>query len=456
MVLDIFNSRFYKNLDDNILVNDMSDNDVVACYELPCHSQQSRGFKRSAEDPVIMPVYLVEPPARHRTTFGSASPTYFGYPFLVVVGPEEAKSLDAIYDLVVDRLQRWTVQVRDLYQWEAGTISTPMEEVPISLSPNPVLESVTEIKENGDVVTVQEAAAPEEGDIVDEKNLVIQEQDYESMDTGDDSPRQVGFKRDIFQLLAHSNGTQYCCGYSTAAGSKSESLELRVKEADEENPYLIHDGEAILAQFDEHTKAYYFGEPNKFEHARWALWEEFVHPELKASREVALQKKTRGISLQDCLDEFTKEEQLGEDDLWYCPRCKKHQQATKRFDLWSVPDVLVVHLKRFSNSRILRDKIDTFVDFPLTGLDLTSMAGVRKAAQNLAEAGEDLPALGLEDTEDPLIYDLFAVDEHLGGLGGGHYRAYAFNAADQKWYHFDDSYVTAARAEAAVVSYLMY
>src|SRR5216683_1568474 len=45
----------------------------------------------------------------------------------------------------------------------------------------------------------------------------------------------------------------------------------------------------------------------------------------------AAAKTLRGISLQDCLDEFTKEEQLGEDDLWYCPQCKKHQQATKKF-----------------------------------------------------------------------------------------------------------------------------
>ena len=54
--------------------------------------------------------------------------------------------------------------------------------------------------------------------------------------------------------------------------------------------------------------------------------------------------------------------------------------------------------------------------------------------------------------DDPLIYDLYAVDEHLGGLGGGHYRAYAMNHEDDKWYHFDDSYVKTAKPEDAVVS----
>jgi len=49
-----------------------------------------------------------------------------------------------------------------------------------------------------------------------------------------------------------------------------------------------------------------------------------------------------------------------------------------------------------------------------------------------------------------LIYDLFAVDEHIGGLGGGHYRAYALNHVTGKWYHFDDSHVTLAHPEEAV------
>lgn len=51
--------------------------------------------------------------------------------------------------------------------------------------------------------------------------------------------------------------------------------------------------------------------------------------------------------------------------LRYCPTCKKHQQATKKFDLWSLPKILVVHLKRFSYNRYWRDKLDTVVEFPV-------------------------------------------------------------------------------------------
>ena len=107
------------------------------------------------------------------------------------------------------------------------------------------------------------------------------------------------------------------------------------------------------------------------------------------------------ITLQDCLDEFTKEEMLGQDDLWYCPGCKKHQQASKKFDLWGVPDVLVVHLKRFSSSRVLRDKIDELVEFPVEGLDLGGWAMERSVRRRLAEArGEAVAALAASFLED--------------------------------------------------------
>jgi ubiquitin carboxyl-terminal hydrolase 4/11/15 len=37
------------------------------------------------------------------------------------------------------------------------------------------------------------------------------------------------------------------------------------------------------------------------------------------------------------------------------------------------------------------------------------------------------------------IYDLYAISNHYGGLGGGHYTAYAKNK--NSWYDFNDSSV---------------
>lgn len=61
---------------------------------------------------------------------------------------------------------------------------------------------------------------------------------------------------------------------------------------------------------------------------------------------------------------------LGADNTWYCPQCKEHQRAKKRMELWTLPDVLIVHLKRFSQDRWHRHKVTTLVDFPFEGLDL--------------------------------------------------------------------------------------
>lgn len=429
-------------------MTDIGDNDDIMCFELPCHSQQSRTYQKQEGDPFIVPVFLTTSPKARQTYNSTANPPMIGKPFIIVVNQEQATSMDIMYEVVVNQLQRWTQHVRDLFQWEHGP-STPMEEVPIPIS-GPPPDSLTEIKENGDVVPVHEPAV-EEGDIADERVEPTEEQD---MDIVDDIPRRTGPKKDLFRLHLQPSTAQYAVGYGTwQASLKNDLWETRKTLAKgKEPPVLLTFGDALICEFDENVQGYYFGEKQQWEHSTWRSFKEFTHPELVASREAAGQKKKRGITLQDCLDEFTKEEQLGEDDLWYCPRCKKHQQATKRFDLWSVPDVLVVHLKRFSSSRILRDKIDVLVDFPVEGLDLSQMVMERKVAHRLAAAGEDVQALGLNDVEEPLLYDLFAVDEHLGGLGGGHYRAFAYNEGDDKWHHFDDSYVTPSQPRSAVVS----
>ena len=77
------------------------------------------------------------------------------------------------------------------------------------------------------------------------------------------------------------------------------------------------------------------------------------------------------VNLDDCIKQFTTTEKLGSDDPWFCPRCKKHQEATKKFDLWNLPKVLIIHMKRFSYSRFWRDKLDTMVDFPIHGLNMS-------------------------------------------------------------------------------------
>uniref|UniRef100_A0A8C4U5D5 Ubiquitin carboxyl-terminal hydrolase n=1 Tax=Falco tinnunculus TaxID=100819 RepID=A0A8C4U5D5_FALTI len=141
------------------------------------------------------------------------------------------------------------------------------------------------------------------------------------------------------------------------------------------------------------------------------------------------------VKLKDCIELFTTKEKLGAEDPWYCPNCKEHQQATKKLDLWSLPPVLVVHLKRFSYSRYMRDKLDTLVDFPINDLDMSEFL--------------------INPNAGPCRYNLIAVSNHYGGMGGGHYTAFAKNKDDGIWYYFDDSSVSSG-CEDQIVSKAAY
>ena len=50
------------------------------------------------------------------------------------------------------------------------------------------------------------------------------------------------------------------------------------------------------------------------------------------------------------------------------------------------------------------------------------------------------------------MYELYAVSNHYGSLGGGHYTAYAKNHRENKWYKFDDSSVSSVQAESVKTS----
>lgn len=165
--------------------------------------------------------------------------------------------------------------------------------------------------------------------------------------------------------------------------------------------------------------------------------ESLQDPAIKINQRRRQTRKSRGITLDECLDEFERAEVLSEEDMWYCPRCKEHRRASKKFDLWKTPDYLVAHLKRFSSSGYRRDKLDVLVDFPIEELDLTSRV------------------IEKEDGKSE-VYDLIAVDDHYGGLGGGHYTAYAKNFVDGKWYNYNDSSVSLVSDPQSVITSAAY
>ncbi|XP_061596325.1 ubiquitin carboxyl-terminal hydrolase 2-like isoform X2 [Cololabis saira] len=133
------------------------------------------------------------------------------------------------------------------------------------------------------------------------------------------------------------------------------------------------------------------------------------------------QKSSSEVTLRDCLRLFTKEDVLDGDERPTCNRCKARRKCTKRFSIQKFPQILVLHLKRFSDSNVRASKLCTFVNFPVKDLDMREFS---------AEAGEHP------------VYNLYAVSNHVGSTLGGHYTAYCRNPALGEWYHYNDSRVS--------------
>lgn len=140
------------------------------------------------------------------------------------------------------------------------------------------------------------------------------------------------------------------------------------------------------------------------------------------------------VTLQECLGLFTAPERLDEQNSWYCGSCKEHRRATKTVKLWRLPEVLVLSLKRFEVregggfgwSGPANVKIEAPVDFPIDGLDL----------RPFCHEGARI---------DRSLYDLFAVCNHYGRMGFGHYTAFARDwegdGLASRWSCFDDNSV---------------
>lgn len=138
-------------------------------------------------------------------------------------------------------------------------------------------------------------------------------------------------------------------------------------------------------------------------------------------------------ALRDCFLAFLAAERLESGESWHCERCKRAVLATKKLDLWRLPSLLILHLKRFSYggtaggiyvSSFAGAKITTRLDFPCDELDL---------AEFLVPGA---PSTGAAQ------YELFAVSQHFGSLHCGHYTAVVRHRGTKRWMEADDCAVT--------------
>ncbi|XP_042870141.1 ubiquitin carboxyl-terminal hydrolase 20-like isoform X5 [Penaeus japonicus] len=134
------------------------------------------------------------------------------------------------------------------------------------------------------------------------------------------------------------------------------------------------------------------------------------------------------VSLHHCLAAFFSADELKGDNMYSCEKCGKLRNGVKYSKVVHLPEVLIIHLKRFRHEYMFSSKISQYVSFPLHGLDLT-------------------PFLHKDCTSEVVTYDLYAVICHHGTAGGGHYTSYCQNWSNGRWYEFDDQYVTEVSPE---------
>ncbi|XP_016324212.1 ubiquitin carboxyl-terminal hydrolase 31 isoform X4 [Sinocyclocheilus anshuiensis] len=189
----------------------------------------------------------------------------------------------------------------------------------------------------------------------------------------------------------------------------------------------------IVVEWDKETKEYLFGHTE----------EEYIPDAESVYLHREQHHQPQACTLAQCFQLYTKEEQLAPDDAWRCPHCRQLQQGRIKLSLWTLPDVLILHLKRFRQEGDRRVKMQNMVRFPLIGMDMAPHVVKR------SQSSWSLPThwspwrrpYGLGRNPDDYLYDLYAVCNHHGNMHGGHYTAYCKNSMDGQWYCFDDSEV---------------
>jgi ubiquitin carboxyl-terminal hydrolase 8 len=132
------------------------------------------------------------------------------------------------------------------------------------------------------------------------------------------------------------------------------------------------------------------------------------------------------ISIFDCLDLYGKDEELCNENAWFNDKTNRKEDVKKSTVFWSLPNILIVHLKRFNNAN---RKIHTMVTTPITDVDFSRWISGYNASE--------------------YIYDLFGTGNHSGSVLGGHYTANIKNA-NGKWYSFNDTRVEEIRENSVI------
>jgi len=165
------------------------------------------------------------------------------------------------------------------------------------------------------------------------------------------------------------------------------------------------------------------------------------------SLSLAIPDSHSSVKLEECLKNYASTVTLTntptQENKYKCDNCKGYRDASQNTFLWNSPEILIIHMKRFTNKMIgnhcYTEKNSTMIEYPLKDLDLSNAYSPYNKKN--------------------YKYELYGVVKQMGSLNGGHYIACCKNPINDKWYEFDDSHVTGiptAKVENEVISRSAY
>jgi len=137
---------------------------------------------------------------------------------------------------------------------------------------------------------------------------------------------------------------------------------------------------------------------------------------------ITLTLETSYKTIYDCLNEFTKEDNLDDDNRWMCDKCKQSVRPHKKVTFWELSNVLIFCIKKFRQGK----KLNHYIDFP----------------EHL-----DMEGYCMNIHKDQLHYRLSGICIHSGSLNGGHYYAMCKNYKTNEWNIHNDTSVSSTSIE---------
>ena len=165
-------------------------------------------------------------------------------------------------------------------------------------------------------------------------------------------------------------------------------------------------------------------------------------------------------NIYEGLNAFVQSDTLEGENAYYCERCDKKVSAYKRQNVKTLPNVLIIVLKRFEFNveTMARIKVNDYCEFP-HDLDLEEFTQEGQTCKDLnhdLESGK-LTHVDLTEEQRKLLlrkvpkdyykYKLKGVTVHSGNADSGHYYSYIMDREkpdlpeEKRWLEFNDTFV---------------